>query len=190
MKELVLASKSPRRKELMDTFGHPFTICPAEEEEIIDQSLAPSELVMALAKQKAEEVIQKHPHAVVVGADTVVVLQGVIFGKPKTEEQAFSMLEALQGNWHTVYTGLCIMEEGQESHHSFCATKVEMMPLSDRDIKAYIAQGESMDKAGAYGIQGYGALLVAGIDGDYYTVMGLPVAPLGRVLEELGVSLF
>ncbi len=189
MKELVLASQSPRRQELMATLGYPFTICPAVGEEVIDQNLEPSHLVMSLAKQKAEEVIQKYPLAVVIGADTVVVLQGVIFGKPKTEKEAFSMLKALQGDTHTVYTGVCLMEQGKETHLSFCATKVKMMPLSDGDIKAYIAAGESMDKAGAYGIQGKGAWLMEGIEGDYFNVVGLPLCTLGQELKKFDIHL-
>lgn len=182
---LILASKSPRRKELLSLITSDFEVIPATGEERADRSLTPSEYVTELAKHKAEEVAAKHREDVVIGADTVVAVDGEILGKPKDADDARRMLTLLSGREHYVYTGVCISTGSRNA--SFCeGTRVSFFSLSDHDIDGYIRTGEPFDKAGAYGIQGIGALLVSGITGDYYNVMGLPVGRLYRELLKLG----
>lgn len=183
---IILASQSPRRKELFSLITEDFKIIPAVGEEKADRSLPPSEYVMELAKHKALEVAEKYPEDVVIGSDTVVVINGEILGKPKDEADAKRMLRLLSGREHSVYTGVCLSRGNM--NRSFCEeTKVRFFTLSDREIEEYTASGEPFDKAGAYGIQGTGALLVSGITGDYYNVMGLPVGRLYREMRESGL---
>lgn len=189
MKQLILASQSPRRRELMETLRYPFLTIPAVGEEVIDPTLSPSDLVQKLAQQKAEEISKAQPTAVVIGADTLVVLGKEIFGKPKTQEEAWSMLGKLQGTMHQVYTGVCVCEAGK-LHSFYSCTQVSVRSLSEAEVKNYVAQGESMDKAGAYGIQGKGAWLIDRVEGDYFNVVGLPLCQLGQVLESFGIPLF
>ncbi|MBR1832110.1 MAG: septum formation inhibitor Maf [Ruminiclostridium sp.] len=180
---IILASQSPRRKELFSLITADFKIIPAVGEERADRSLPPSEYVVELAKHKALEVAEKYPEEVVIGADTVVVINGEILGKPKDEADAKRMLRLLSGTEHSVYTGMCL--SCGNMNRNFCEeTKVRFFTLSDREIEEYTASGEPFDKAGAYGIQGTGALLVSGITGDYYNVMGLPVGRLYREMRE------
>ena len=179
---VILASASPRRRELLTLAGIEFEVCVSQVEEKIDETLSPDELVMSLAFQKAQDVAKKHPDKTVVGADTIVVLDGEVLGKPADEKNAEEMLCRLSGKTHTVYTGAALIH-GEKSS-CFCeSTQVEFYPLSRQEILEYIASGEPMDKAGAYGIQGKGCVLVKGINGDYFTVMGLPVARLCRELK-------
>lgn len=183
---IILASQSPRRKELFSLITEDFKIIPAVGEEKADRSLPPSEYVMELAKHKALEVAEKYPEDVVIGSDTVVVINGEILGKPKDEADAKRMLRLLSGTEHSVYTGVCLSCGNMNRY--FCEeTKVRFFKLSDREIEEYTASGEPFDKAGAYGIQGTGALLVSGITGDYYNVMGLPVGRLYREMRESGL---
>ena len=175
----ILASASPRRKELFgEVIKKQFDIIVATGEEKAEGELSPEALVMRLAKQKAEEVacLPQAEGKGVLGADTVVALNGEILGKPKDEEDAFRMLKALSGNTHEVYTGVCIVytKKGKREMKNFSVcTKVTFYPLSDKQIKAYIATGSPMDKAGAYGIQDGG--LVEKIEGSFSNVVGLPV---------------
>lgn len=181
MAELVLASGSPRRKELLETAGLEFAVIVADVEEIIPENAAPQEVVKSLALQKAQAVAKYNPDKTVIGADTVVVCNGKILGKPKNEEDAFNMLRALSGRRHSVCTGVALINADKTIN--FCeTTEVEFHPLTDEEIRAYIKTGEPMDKAGAYGIQGKGCVLVKKIDGDYFNVVGLPVS---RVYREL-----
>ena len=180
---LILASASPRRRELLSLIPADFTVIPAQGEEKADISLSPRLLVQELAKQKAAEVAASHPHDTVIGADTLVFLGAEIMGKPTDQADAKRMLTLLSANTHTVITAVAIAQNGAVSKVFAEETKVEFFPLTDEEITAYIATGEPMDKAGAYGIQDKGALLVKGITGDYYNVMGLPV---GRLYRELG----
>lgn len=189
MIELVLASQSPRRQELLAKFGYPFLTCPAVGEEFMDPSLSPCDLVQSLAREKALEVGKKHPNALVIGADTVVVLNKTVFGKPKDEEEAISMITQLQGNTHTVYTGVCLTSPEKTVVFQE-ATLLTMRPLSSEEIRGYVAQGESLDKAGGYGIQGKGAYLTQKIEGDFFNVMGLPLCRLGLELSGFGLHLF
>ena len=178
---LILASQSPRRKELMELAGLTFTCSPAKGEEKVPAGMAAVDEPAYLAARKAAEIAASHPQDVVVGSDTLVVLDGEPLGKPHTEEEAFSMLSKLSGKVHQVVTGVAILSpEGEDSFTTI--TNVEFYPLSEQEIRDYIRTGEPMDKAGAYGIQGKGALLIRGIEGDYYTVMGLPIAELVRHL--------
>ncbi len=184
---LILASASPRRKELLELLQLPFEVISSEVEEVVDENLHPADMVQLLAKQKAESVAKTNDHAYVIGSDTLVVFQGKMLGKPKNEKEAMEMLTMLSGQTHEVYTGVSIVYN--EKHHSFCEkTTVTFYTLTQREIEEYIKTGESMDKAGSYGIQGFGALLVKEINGDYYAVMGLPIARTKRELIKCGLK--
>ena len=187
---IILASQSPRRRELLGQMGlTQFIIRPALGEETAAPGLTPALLVEALSRQKAEEVAgRSEPGDLVIAADTVVAVDGTVLGKPRDEAHAREMLSLLSGREHTVYTGVTVRRDGQVlTGHE--ATRVRFRLLSPAEIDAYVRSGEPMDKAGAYGIQGLGALLVEGIDGDYCNVVGLPVCRLGRMLLEFGVDL-
>lgn len=179
---LILASKSPRRRELLAGLGADFTAAEAMGEEMIPKEAAPAEAVIILARQKAEEVFSK-TGGTVIGADTVVVHEGRILGKPADEKEAFSMLLALSDGWHEVYTGLCVTD-GKKTVSAFEMTRVKFRRLSEAEIGRYIETKEPLDKAGAYGIQGLGSLLVQRIEGDYFNVVGLPLCRLGILLKE------
>jgi septum formation protein len=203
---LVLASKSPRRQELLRLCEVPFRIITADvdEESILSASLAKApdaplkeiagDIVKALAFAKAKTVMtaiinDPEEDPVVIGADTIVVIGERILGKPNSREEAFSMLKLLSGNTHCVYTGVCIMDGDKEDIFFTCA-EVRFYPWDEETeaiAKSYIAEGTPMDKAGAYGIQDKGALLVESINGDFYTIMGLPVAELHRRLKSFGL---
>ena len=186
---LVLASQSPRRRELLELMGlHHFLVRPARGEERAPAGLGPGELVEYLSRQKAREVAgRSRPGELILGADTVVELEGRILGKPHSEEEAVEMLLSLSGRSHRVYTGLTLLR-GEVCRTEHEVTLVSFAPLSPQRARAYVATGEPMDKAGAYGIQGRGCVLVEGIRGDYYNVMGLPLCRLGRMLEEFGIN--
>jgi MAF protein len=181
---LVLASTSPRRSDLLKMAGYEFTVSPAEVGEEYLRGTPPMQIVEQLALRKAKAVAKDHPGDTVLAADTLVVFKGRILGKPKDEQDAKAMLKLLAGNVHQVYTGYCVIADGKLLNGHEC-TSVEFYPLQDGEIEAYIATGEPMDKAGAYGIQGRGALLVKRIDGDFYNVMGLPVGKINRLLKSL-----
>ncbi len=183
MAEIILASASPRRKELLATAGLDFTVKVADVEEKIEDGLAPDAVVMSLALQKAQAVALDNPEAVVIGADTVVVLDGTILGKPESEQNAVEMLTALSGRSHTVYTGVALIKGDRVKN--FCeATQVEFYDLTKEEIEAYVATKDCMDKAGAYGIQSRGCVLISKIDGDYFNVVGLPVSKVYRELRD------
>ena len=187
--ELVLASGSPRRRELLERFGYPFKIIPARGEERPPEGLTPGETVIALAEQKAREVAALCTGtAVVVGADTVVERDGVLLGKPRTEQEAYDMLLSLSGRSHRVFTGLCVIS-GERVLTGYEETAVHFRPLTPEEIRAYVATGEPMDKAGAYACQGVGALFVEKLEGDFFNVMGLPLCRLGRLLKKVDVEL-
>lgn len=180
---MILASKSPRRQELLRVISREFRVIPAVGEEIIPEGTSPEEAVLILSRQKAEEIYASYRNELIISADTVVAIDGKILGKPHNEEHAFEMLKTLSGRVHTVYTGVCVIFPNGDKENFAERTDVEFYPLTDREIRDYIATGEPMDKAGAYGIQEKGALLVKRIDGDFYNVMGLPIARLSRVLK-------
>ena len=184
---MILASKSPRRQEMLSVISKNFRVIPAVGEEFIPEGTSPKDAVLLLSRQKAEEIYSQYKDDVIISADTVVAIDDMILGKPHDEEQAFDMLRRLSGRVHTVFTGVCVIfEDGSlKKMENFAErTDVEFYPLSDKEIRDYIATGEPMDKAGAYGIQERGALLVKRIDGDFYNVMGLPISKLSRVLRK------
>ena len=188
MSRIILASQSPRRRELLERMGLTFTILVPHIDERMDRSLEPHRLVETISREKAQAVgAQVGETAVVIAADTVVVLDGELLGKPRDVCDARRMLTALQGRRHQVYTGFTVLR-GEQCVTSYEETEVTFRELTQEEIGQYISTGEPMDKAGAYGIQGYGAMLVEGIRGDYFNVMGLPVCALGRVLKEFDVD--
>ena len=182
--KLILASASPRRKELLAKTGLAFDIIPAKGEETITKTI-PAEVVMELSLQKAREIAEQQTEDCIVnGADTIVAKGDTIMGKPKDEADAFRMLEMISDDCHQVYTGVTIIRTGKNPETITFAEKTDvyLYPISEKDIHAYIKSGDPMDKAGAYGIQGDFAVHVKGIEGDYYNVVGLPI---GRVYQEL-----
>lgn len=184
--DLILASQSPRRRELFELIGLPFTALVSEADEDIPFE-EPGTYVEKLALRKAEAVFAEHPKACVVGADTIVWLDGAIIGKPRDEADAYHILRTLSGRTHTVYTGLAVLApNSREVLHDI--TKVTFAPLTDEEIWAYIRTGEPMDKAGAYGVQGKGAIFVERVEGCYFTVIGLPVPQLYQALSKLGIN--
>jgi len=186
IRELILASASPRSQELLRLAGIPFRAVPALGEERIDPALSPPELALTLARQKALEVQGRCPGRAVLGADTLVALEGVVFGKPRDDNHAREMLGRLSGMTHSVFTGVCLLRP-DSPEISFCQeSRVTFHALSQREINAYVATGEAADKAGAYGIQGRGGLFVERLEGDYWNVVGLPLA---RLLKEINVDL-
>ncbi len=180
---IILASASPRRRELLKFITEDFTVKVSDAEEVTDPALSAEETVKSLAEIKGEAVAEGYPDDTVISADTIVVLDGKILGKPKNEADAFSMLSSLSGRTHEVFTGVCIIHGGEKKVFAE-RTEVSFYSLSDEEIRAYIATDEPADKAGAYGIQGKGCTLVKAINGDYNNVVGLPVAKLNRILKE------
>lgn len=204
MGQIILASASPRRRELLEQIGLSFEVCPAKGEEIIT-STVPKEVVEELSCQKAREVaasvkfyqeahrkIMTPQDTMVIGADTVVSVEGKILGKPKDEEDACRMLALLSGKTHEVYTGVTFVfldASGRSGELTFAeCTKVTMKEMTNEEIRSYVATGEPMDKAGAYGIQGKCAIFIDKIDGDYNNVVGLPVAAIYREWKKLGID--
>ncbi len=186
---VILASGSPRRKQLLEMLGLQFEVWPAQGEEFLPDGIGPEEAVKKLSRQKAASVAKDcAPGDVVIGADTIVWHDGRILGKPRDEQDAARMLSSLSGKVHTVYTGVTVIRDDAVLSAAE-ETKVCFRRLSGPEIDAYIKTGEPMDKAGAYGAQGYAALFVEGIEGDFFNVMGLPVCRLGKLLKEVGVTL-
>lgn len=194
-KRLILASASPRRRELIQKLGLDFEAETSEaDEKLPDYITEPEDAPEYLSGIKAEAVYDKHTDedVLVVGSDTVVILDGEIYGKPVDEDDAFRMLKSLSGRWHEVVTGVTIISgvpgSDRRQQISFSvSTRVKFYQLGDDEIRDYIAGGEPMDKAGAYGIQQGGALIVERIDGDFFAVMGLPIAALSRRLREISI---
>ena len=191
MAQLILASQSPRRRALLRQIGvDDFTVLATDSDESYDPRWSPEELVSRLSARKAAAAAaQAGQDAIVIAADTMVFLDHERLGKPADGDDAFRMLSDLSGREHTVRTGVTV-RRGDLSRTEVEATAVRFRPLTAEEIRRYIATGEPMDKAGAYGIQGLGALLVEGIRGDYFNVMGLPVLRLARMLRGFGVDLF
>ncbi|QQR54905.1 septum formation inhibitor Maf [Candidatus Peregrinibacteria bacterium] len=187
---LILASQSPRRKELLNLINLSFEVdIPHEFEEFTAAQIPdPQELVKANAAGKVQEVRTRHPAAVILGVDTVVALDGQILGKPANPEEAVKMLQKLQGKTHTVWTGVQLLDTTTGKKLSFEEqTEVDFLPMSDEVIRAYVKTGEPMDKAGAYAIQGLGSVHIRGIRGDFFTVVGLPLAKVYAALRELQI---
>ena len=206
MSQIILASQSPRRKELLEQIGLEFEICPAKGEEIITKSI-PEEVVMELSKQKAEEIaamvstfgeehkdITTPSDILVIGADTVVAYDGKILGKPVNEADAKRTLTMLSGNTHSVFTGVTLVlidKSGRAGEIVFYEkTDVKMHEMTEAEIDRYIASGEPMDKAGSYGIQGKGAIYIEKIDGDYNNVVGLPITRIYQELKKIGIDIY
>lgn len=187
---IVLASASPRRRELLEMLGvRELIIKPAKGEELVPENALPGEIVKALARAKGTEVSAGcNAEDVVISADTIVWYDGKLFGKPHSEAEAKAMLRTLSGNTHEVYTGVCVIgPAGTQCEYE--KSLVHFRRLDEAEIEAYVATGEPMDKAGSYGAQGRGALLVESISGDFFNVMGLPLCRLGIMLRKQGVDL-
>ncbi len=183
MKRIVLASASPRRRELIRLISDNVLCVPSGEDETLPDGISASKVPLYLARLKAESVANAYPDSIVIGSDTVVILGEEILSKPESEQDAFLKLSTLSGKTHKVVTACCIID-GEKVRAFSEETQVEFYELTPLEIEEYIKTGEPMDKAGAYGIQGRGSLFVKGITGDYFNVVGLPVARLKRELKE------
>jgi septum formation protein len=179
--KLVLASRSPRRTELLNRAGWPHEVMVADIDESVKPQEGPAAYVQRLARSKAEAVAQRLEHGIVLGADTTVVIADQILGQPADEADAKRMLDLLNGKWHDVLTGVAVVRVGGESRVAHETTRVRFAEISDREIDWYIASGEPFGKAGAYGIQGKASLFIEEIEGDYFNIMGLPI----RLVYEL-----
>lgn len=187
---IILASSSPRRKELMERMGLEFTIRTAQHDETMNPAGDPADEVADVSRRKASAIQPLCTEDdIIVAADTVVVCDGLIMGKPHDFEDAVNMLHRLSGREHQVMTGLTV-SRGSRTETRTVITAVRFRPMSDAEIRAYVATGEPMDKAGAYGVQGLAAMFIEGLDGDFYNVMGLPLCTLAAMLRGYGVKLF
>ncbi len=187
MKKFVLASQSPRRQELLGILGIPFEVIVSDTEEVITQT-DPAKVTEELSAQKAGAVADQVEESIIIGADTVVSIEGRILGKPEDEEAAYEMINSLQGKSHMVYTGVTIIVKGKEIEHIHTfseGTKVKVSKMSEKEIYEYIHTEEPYDKAGAYGIQGMFGKFIKGIEGDYYNVVGLPINHLYEELKKI-----
>lgn len=185
---VILASQSPRRRELMGLFRVPFVVRAADIDEAMDPDMPPYDEVARVSRLKAGA-IPRAADDVVIAADTIVVCQGKVLGKPHDEEDAVSMLKLLSGRDHQVMTGMTVLRGDRAVSHTE-VTDIHFRNLSEAEIRAYVASGEPMDKAGSYGIQGGAALFCEKMSGDYYNVVGLPVCKLGMILKEIAPELF
>ena len=184
--ELILASASPRRRELLSLITEDFTVCPVDADETLRPGADLADEVVRLSRLKADAARQRYPDAVCIGSDTLVTIDGLALGKPADTAHAAATLRLLRGRTHEVLTGLCVLPPHQSAHTLCTRTRVKFRDFAEDELEAYLNTGEPLDKAGAYGIQGHGALLIEGIAGDYYSVMGLPVAGLQVILREIG----
>ncbi len=189
MKEIILASASPRRKELLEKTGLKFRVEPPDYQEHLDSTTEPHRLAMTISLEKAKSVAARHPDALIIAADTFILVDRQILGQPHTESEAGRMLQTLNGRSHKVITGFSIIDTGSRKTLSDSVeTTVHIKKLTAAEIDAYIKSGEPLDKAGGYAIQGLGAVIVAGIEGDYYNVVGLPLSALTEALKEFGIN--
>jgi septum formation protein len=195
-KTLILASSSPRRQELIQTLGLPYEIRVSDVNEDTDAGMSPAEIVEQLSIRKARAVsdmykAEQREEGIVIGSDTIVVLGEEVLGKPRDQQDAARMLDALQGKAHHVFSGVaCIdLKTGRELR-SHMVSKVTFRAMSEEEIWGYVQTGEPLDKAGAYGVQGLGAVFIEKIEGDFYNIMGLPLNLLYQMLLKLGISLF
>ncbi|WP_087364294.1 Maf family protein [Faecalibacterium sp. An192] len=184
MMKLILASGSPRRRELLSLYTTDFEVCASDFDERAVQAESPAALAEALARGKCLAVSGQNPGCLVVGSDTVVELDGEVFGKPKDADDACRMLRALSGRTHQVHTGVCV-SDGTTAESFVDTCKVTFFPIPEEEMERCIASGEPFDKAGAYAIQGQAALWLDRLEGDYYTIMGLPVSRTARLLERV-----
>lgn len=189
--EIILASASPRRADLLRQIGVKFSVCASDTAEIADDNLPIKERIMQLALEKAANVAKGFSEGIVLGADTVVVCDDVILGKPKDREEAKAMLQRLSGRSHQVMTAVALIDAAtKRKWQAIQVSEVVFRALTEDDIEAYLLTGEYRDKAGAYGIQGFGALLVESIFGCYYNIVGLPLKMTADGLKEMGVNLY
>lgn len=187
-KKIILASASPRRKELLKKLGLEFTVEPSNSEEDIRPGVEPHELAKSLSREKAGLVAQNHRNALIIAADTFILFEGMLMGKPATETEARGMLERINGRQHSVITGFTILDTVSSKLISESVeTKVFIRKLTSKEIDAYVKTGEPLDKAGAYAIQGLGSVIVERIEGDYFNVIGLPLSTLTESLKKFGV---
>jgi septum formation protein len=182
---IILASSSPRRRELLTMIGLDYIIETSGAEEVQPHGLSPTEFVKTLALQKAQPVADLHPNDCVIGADTIVYLDGDILGKPNSPEMAKAYLTRMQGRSHVVYTGVAVLKNGRADVRH-CETTVTFAPMTHLEIESYVATGEPLDKAGAYGVQGPGGVFVERIDGNYFNVIGMPLPMLYQMLIDAG----
>jgi septum formation protein len=189
--KIILASKSPRRREILENIGLQFDVCESNVDETFDADLDPGDIVKYLSSKKAGYAAQHiKEDAIVIGADTIVVLGNDILGKPLDRDDAYKMLSSLSGKWHYVYSGICVIDtKTNKCMTDFEVTAVKIKELSNGEIISYIDTHEPLDKAGSYGIQGIGSLIVEKINGDYFNVVGLPVFKLSSLMENFGVNL-
>lgn len=187
---VILASRSPRRRELLQLIGLDFTAVSADADETLNTRLSPKEAVAEISRRKADAAaVYADCRDIIIAADTVVVLDGAVFGKPKSEADALRILKMFSGKTHQVMTGVTV-RRGEQILTATEVTDITFRTLSEDEIKAYIMTGEPMDKAGAYGIQGKASVFVSGIKGDYYNVVGLPLCRLTEMLKTFGVEVF
>ncbi|MBU3934863.1 septum formation inhibitor Maf [Patescibacteria group bacterium] len=190
MKQIILASQSPRRKQLLEQIGLEFEIDPSNYEEDMTLKMEPKKLAEFLSLGKAKDVAERHKDTIIISADTIVAVDNEVFGKPKTPERAKYMLEKLSGRAHSVITGFTIIDtETNKQISKSIETKVYFKDLSEQEIDLYIATSEPLDKGGAYAIQGLAALFVEKIEGDYFNIVGLPILALTTELKNLGVNI-
>jgi septum formation protein len=190
MKRIILASASPRRKELLEKIGLKFEVEPSDYAEDMSSGLSPDELARAISLEKARVVASKHKNAIVIAADTFIVFRGKIMGKPGTEAEARKMLMILRGKSHSVITGFTILDtEENKVLTKSVETIIHIRNLTPEEIDAYVRSKEPLDKAGAYAIQGLGSVIVERIEGDYFNVMGLPLSALAESLKEFGIHI-
>ena len=188
MRKIILASVSPWRKEILEKSRIPFTVEPSDYVEDLALNLSPRELVETLATGKADAVAIKHADAIVIGADTIADVDGEVIGKPYTAEKAIEILARLSGRVHDVHTGYCIIDsKSGERRSGVVTTKVTFRALSEEEIRSYVATGEPLNAGGAYTIQGAAASFVSRIEGDFYSVVGLPLATIMEELAKFGV---
>jgi septum formation protein len=190
MKTIILASASPRRKELLEKIGLRFKVEPSNYEEDMQSGLEPHEFAQKISLEKAEVVASRHKNAIVIAADTLIVSGSQILGKPHTENEARKILETINGKPHSVITGFSVIDTGENKTLSKSVeTKVYIRKLTSAEIDAYVKSKEPLDKAGAYAIQGLGAVIVEKIEGDYFNVIGLPLSALTEALKEFGINI-
>lgn len=186
-RRIILASASPRRRELLGLLGIPFEVVPSSYDEVMpERHPHPAELATHLASEKARDVARGRSDEWILGADTIVALGDRLYGKPRDQEDACRMLRELSGKTHQVVTGACLIAPGGGEYTLSASTDVTFRALLETEIAAYVESGEPMDKAGAYAIQGIGGLLIEGISGDYPNVVGLPITPLALLLRQRG----
>lgn len=188
-RKIILASASPRRKEILELTGLKFSVDAGFFEEDMNLGLKPHQLARFLSAEKAKTIAVKYTNALVIAADTFIVFKDHLMGKPHTKDEAERMLTLLNGNAHSVITGFTIIDTNTKKKLSRSVeTRVYFRKMTDREIEAYVKTGEPLDKAGAYAIQGIGAMIVKKIEGDYFNVMGLPLCSLTDALKKFGIS--